>query len=43
MDRTVRGTIEMTAEMTIIGTLFRGPNWSWQEPWRKPPVMRESQ
>jgi quinol-cytochrome oxidoreductase complex cytochrome b subunit len=28
--------------LTIIGTLFRGPNWSWQEPWRKPPAVTES-
>ena len=28
--------------LTIIGTLFRGPNWSWQEPWKKPPVVTES-
>jgi quinol-cytochrome oxidoreductase complex cytochrome b subunit len=29
--------------LTIIGTLFRGPNWSWQEPWKKPPAVTESQ
>ena len=28
--------------LTIIGTLFRGPNWSWQEPWKKPPAVTES-
>jgi quinol-cytochrome oxidoreductase complex cytochrome b subunit len=28
---------------TIIGTLFRGPNWSWQEPFKKPPGAREEQ
>jgi quinol-cytochrome oxidoreductase complex cytochrome b subunit len=28
--------------LTIIGSLFRGPNWSWQEPWKKPPVVTES-
>lgn len=27
--------------LTIIGTLFRGPNWSWQEPWKKPPTATE--
>ena len=21
--------------LTVIGSLFRGPNWSWQEPWKK--------
>ncbi len=26
---------------TIIGTYFRGPNWGWVEPWRKPPVVTE--
>jgi quinol-cytochrome oxidoreductase complex cytochrome b subunit len=26
---------------TIIGTLFRGPNWSWQNPWTKPPAATE--
>ena len=28
--------------LTIIGSLFRGPNWSWQEPWKKPPAATES-
>jgi quinol-cytochrome oxidoreductase complex cytochrome b subunit len=28
--------------LTIIGSLFRGPNWSWQEPWKKPPPATES-
>jgi len=28
--------------LTIIGSFFRGPNWSWQEPWKKPPVATES-
>jgi quinol-cytochrome oxidoreductase complex cytochrome b subunit len=27
--------------LTIIGSLFRGPNWSWQEPWKKPPTVTE--
>ena len=27
--------------LTIIGSLFRGPNWSWQEPWKKPPAATE--
>ncbi len=27
---------------TVIGSLFRGPNWSWQVPWSHPPaVVRE--
>jgi cytochrome b-561 len=26
---------------TIIGTYFRGPNWSWVEPWQKPPAVTE--
>jgi quinol-cytochrome oxidoreductase complex cytochrome b subunit len=29
--------------LTVIGTLFRGPNWSWQEPWKKPSTAIESQ
>lgn len=29
--------------LTAIGTLFRGPNWSWQEPWKKPSAATESQ
>jgi quinol-cytochrome oxidoreductase complex cytochrome b subunit len=24
--------------LTIIGTLFRGPNWGWVEPWKHPPA-----
>jgi len=27
--------------LTIIGTMFRGPNWSWQEPWKKRPAATE--
>jgi quinol-cytochrome oxidoreductase complex cytochrome b subunit len=27
--------------LTTIGSLFRGPNWSWQEPWKKTPVVTE--
>ena len=26
---------------TVIGSFFRGPNWSWVEPWRNPPAMTE--
>ena len=26
---------------TIIGSLFRGPNWSWQMPWKSPPAAVE--
>jgi quinol-cytochrome oxidoreductase complex cytochrome b subunit len=29
--------------LTTIGTLFRGPNWSWREPWKKTPVVIEGQ
>lgn len=28
---------------TVIGSLFRGPNWSWQVPWEKPPAVTEGQ
>ncbi len=24
--------------LTVIGSLFRGPNWSWQVPWQPPPA-----
>ncbi len=27
---------------TIIGTFFRGPNWGWVEPWKKPPAVTEA-
>jgi quinol-cytochrome oxidoreductase complex cytochrome b subunit len=27
--------------LTVIGSLFRGPNWSWQEPWKTPPPATE--
>jgi quinol-cytochrome oxidoreductase complex cytochrome b subunit len=27
--------------LTIVGTLFRGPNWGWQVPWKEPPAARE--
>jgi quinol-cytochrome oxidoreductase complex cytochrome b subunit len=27
--------------LTIIGTLFRGPNWSWVVPWHTPPAITE--
>ncbi|MCX6903058.1 MAG: hypothetical protein NTW03_06190 [Verrucomicrobia bacterium] len=26
---------------TIIGTLFRGPNWDWVKPWKPTPVQTE--
>src|SRR6516162_10307522 len=29
--------------LTIIGTFFRGPNWSWQNPFKKPPAITEEQ
>ena len=28
--------------LTIIGSLFRGPNWSWVEPWQSPPAITET-
>ena len=31
----------MAIVLTIIGTMFRGPNWSWQEPWKKRPAATE--
>ncbi|MGO9001398.1 MAG: cytochrome b [Limisphaerales bacterium] len=27
--------------LTIIGTLFRGPNWGWVVPWEQPPPVTE--
>jgi quinol-cytochrome oxidoreductase complex cytochrome b subunit len=27
--------------LTIVGTLFRGPNWSWVVPWQSPPAITE--
>ena len=27
--------------LTIIGTLFRGPNWGWVVPWEQPPAITE--
>ena len=27
--------------LTIIGSVFRGPNWSWQEPWKQPVTVTE--
>lgn len=26
---------------TVIGSLFRGPNWSWHEPWKPAPTVTE--
>jgi quinol-cytochrome oxidoreductase complex cytochrome b subunit len=26
---------------TVIGSFFRGPNWSWVEPWKNPPAVTE--
>jgi quinol-cytochrome oxidoreductase complex cytochrome b subunit len=36
-------TICLTAAVvfTLIGTLFRGPNWSWRNPWKQSPVEME--
>lgn len=28
--------------LTVIGSLFRGPNWSWQVPWKAAPVAVEN-
>jgi quinol-cytochrome oxidoreductase complex cytochrome b subunit len=27
--------------LTVIGTFFRGPNWSWQTPWKPAPPVAE--
>ena len=27
--------------LTIVGTVFRGPNWGWVVPWRTPPAATE--
>lgn len=27
--------------LTVIGTFFRGPNWSWQVPWKPAPAVTE--
>jgi len=27
--------------LTVIGTLFRGPNWGWVVPWKQPPAITE--
>ncbi|MFI5356093.1 MAG: cytochrome b N-terminal domain-containing protein [Opitutales bacterium] len=27
--------------LTIVGTYFRGPNWSWQIPWKETPAAKE--
>ena len=27
--------------LTVIGSVFRGPNWSWVEPWKSPPAVTE--
>ena len=26
---------------TVIGALFRGPNWKWVQPWKNPPAVTE--
>lgn len=46
-ERTVANTIFtlcliVAAVLTIIGSLFRGPNWGWQKPWEEPPARVES-
>src|SRR5208283_4838798 len=45
-ERTVANTIFtvclLTAiVLTIIGTVFRGPNWGWVVPWEQPPAITE--
>ena len=45
-ERVVANTIfsvclAMAVVLTVIGSLFRGPNWSWVEPWKNPPAMTE--
>ena len=45
-ERTVANTIfsiclATAVVLTIVGTLFRGPNWSWVVPWRTPPAITE--
>jgi quinol-cytochrome oxidoreductase complex cytochrome b subunit len=36
-------TISLTIAvvLTVIGTFFRGPNWSWQTPWKPAPAVTE--
>jgi quinol-cytochrome oxidoreductase complex cytochrome b subunit len=36
-------TVSLTVAvvLTIIGTFFRGPNWSWQTPWKPVPAISE--
>jgi quinol-cytochrome oxidoreductase complex cytochrome b subunit len=33
--------LAVAVALTIIGTVFRGPNWSWVVPWRTPPAITE--
>lgn len=45
-ERTVANTIfsvclAVAIVLTVIGTEFRGPNWSWVVPWRTPPPTME--
>ncbi len=45
-ERVVANTIfsvclAMAVVLTVIGSLFRGPNWSWVEPWKNPPAVME--
>ncbi len=45
-ERTVANTIFtvcliVAIVLTIIGTMFRGPNWGWVEPWGPPPAITE--
>ena len=45
-ERTVANTIftvclVVAIALTLIGSVFRGPNWSWQAPWQPPPAVVE--
>ena len=45
-ERVVANTIfsvclAIAVALTVIGSLFRGPNWSWVEPWKNPPAVTE--
>jgi quinol-cytochrome oxidoreductase complex cytochrome b subunit len=46
-ERTVANTIfsvclATAIALTVVGTLFRGPNWSWVVPWQSPPAVTEA-
>ena len=33
--------VAVAIALTVIGTMFRGPNWGWVVPWRSQPVIVE--